>query len=233
MQVLYETTYLAPGQFQSADAIALNGSQLVDKAEFFRAATKTFFPRGNVSVDFQFTVHYSFATTVAAEVFLLTLSGQVPMTSADNGVLQCLCGAENPATSQICYMSGAVLKSFTITKVVGTSIDVRYSFEGPGFTTTTPSSGLPTFPNSNEITPVMRRGRVAISPGATTVAVTYSSQLPGNPGADPDCWVSGPTGSPMFEAWTLTDTSTTSGFTAALGVACPGSGYYLNYVTYL
>ena len=101
MQILYETTYLAPGQIQSADKIELDGEQIIDEADFFRAATKTFFPRGNLGIEFSFTVHYVFPTSVAAEVFVLTLPGMVPMTNADNGVLQCLCGAETPATSQI------------------------------------------------------------------------------------------------------------------------------------
>ena len=233
MQVLFETTYLAPGQIQSPDDIALNGEQIVDEAEFFRAATMTFFPRGNVRVEFDFTVHYSFASTVLAEVFVLTLPSQVPMTNADNGVLQCVCGYENPATSQIVYMSGAVLKSARVVKQVGTSVDVRYSFVGPGFTSQTPGSGLPTYPNANEITQVFRRGKVAITNGATTVAVTFSSQLPGLPGADPDCWVSGPTGAEMFDAFTLTDTVTTLGFTAQLSEAAPSGQYYLNYVVYM
>lgn len=233
MQVLYETTYLAPGQFQSAADIALNGEQIVDEAEFFRAATMTFFPRGNVRVEFDFTVHYIFATAVACEVFLLTLPSQVPMTNADNGVLQCLCGAETPSTSQIVYMPGAVLRSARVVKQTGVSLDVRYSFVGPGFTSSVPSTGLPTFPNSNEITQVFRRGKVAITNGATTVAVVFSSQLPGLPGADPYCWVSGPTGAEMFSCETLSDTVTTLGFTAQLGEAAPSGNYFLNYAVFM
>ena len=183
-------------------------------------------------VEFDFTVWYVYATTVAAEVALLTFPGAVPMTNADNGVLQCNCGAENPATSVICYMSGAVLRKIGL-KQVGVSIGVRYSFVGPGFTTNAPVTGLPTFPNPNEITQVFRRGKIAITPGATTVAVTFSSALPGSPGCDPECYVTAPTGSSGFDAWALTDTVTTAGFTAQLAAACPGSGYFLNYVVFM
>lgn len=228
MQILFQTSYLASGQIQSADQITLDGEQLVDEAEFFRAVTKTFFPRGNLSIDFAFTVHYSFTTAVAAEVFLLTLPGQLPMTNTDNGVLQCLCGAETPATSQIVYMAGAVLRRVQF-KQIGTSIDVRYFFLGPGFTSSVPSQGLPTFPNANEVTPVFRRGQIQIPNGNTSVAVVYSSQLPGLPGADPECWVTGPTGSFIIEAMCLHDTSTTLGFTAQLGAAAPNGSYWLNY----
>lgn len=232
MQILFETTYLAPGQAQSASGIALNGRQIVDEAAFFRAATKTFYPRGNLSVKFEFTVWYVYATSVLAEVALLTLPGQLPMTNADNGVLQCLCGAETPATSQICYMAGAVLEDVSLQQI-GVSIGVRYSFVGPGFSTSTPQTGLPTFPNPNEITQVFRRAKIAITPGATTVAAVFSSALPGLPGVDPECYVSAPTGSSVFEAWALTDTVTTLGFTAQLAAACPGSGYFLNYVVFM
>lgn len=232
MQILFETTYLAPGQIQSADRIELDGEQIVDDASFFRAATKTFFPRGNLSIDFSFTVHYIYPTPVAAEVGVLTLPGMLPMTNADNGVLQCLCGAETPATSQIIYMSGAVLKKVAI-RQIGVSVDVRYTFVGPGFTSSVPGSGLPTFPNPNEITQVFRRGKVAITMGATSVAVVFSSQLPGLPGADPYCWISGPTGASEFECWTLSDTVTTLGFTATLGAAAPDGNHFLNYAVFM
>jgi hypothetical protein len=233
MLILFETTYLATGQIQSPDDISLNGEQIVDEAEFFRAAAMTFFPRGNVKVEFDFTVHYSFASTVLAEVFLLTLPSQVPMTNADNGVLQCVCGEATPATSQTVYMSGAVLRSARVVRQVGTSIDVRYSFVGPGFTSSVPGSGLPTYPNPNEIVQVYRRGKIAIPNGATSVAVVFSSQLPGLPGADPYCWISGPSGSAFFECWTDTDTVTTLGFTAALGAAAPNGNYFLNYAVFM
>jgi hypothetical protein len=232
MQILYETTYLAPGQAQSAADIVLNGSQIVDEADFFRAATKTYFPRGNLGIEFAFSVWYVFPTSVAAEIFLLTIPGMLPMTNTDNGVLQCNCGAETPATSQIAYMAGAVLKDVQI-KQVGVSVMIRYSFVGPGFSSSVPQSGLPTFPNPNEINQVFRRGKIAITLGATTVAVVFSSQLPGLPGADPYCWVSGPTGAEMFTCETLTDTVTTLGFTAALGEAAPAGGYYLNYAVFM
>ena len=233
MQILFETTYLAPGQAQSADQIALDGEQIVDEADFFRAATRTFFPRGNISVSFEFTVHYVFNTLGAAEVFLLTLPGQVPMTSADNGVLQCICAPEIPSQTATCYMSGAVLRKCSIVKAVGVSISVRYSFVGPGFTSSVPGTGLPTYPNPNEITQVFRRGKIALLPGATSQAVTYTSALPGAPGADPYCWISGPTGGAMFDCWTADDTVTTAGFTAQFAAAVPGSGYYLNYAVFM
>jgi hypothetical protein len=233
MQVLLDTAYLAPGQAQSAADIVLNGQQVVDEAEFFRAASVTFYPRGNQRTTFEFSVNYVYATAVLAEVALLTFPSQVPMTALATGMLQCLCGAETPATSQICYMPGSVLERIAVTQI-GVSLKVRYFIVGPGFTTSTPGQGLPTFPNPNEIVQVFRRGKILITPGATTVAVVFSSALPGTPGCDPECYVSATTGLAGFEAWALTDTVTTAGFTAQLAAACPVSGtYYLNYVVFM
>src|ERR1700685_1452532 len=124
MQVLLDTAYLAPGQAQSASDIVLNGQQVVDEAEFFRAATVTFYPRGNQRTTFEVSVSYVYSTAVLAEVSLLTFPSQVPMNSGATGMLQCLCGAETPATSQICYMPGSVLERISA-KQIGVSITVR------------------------------------------------------------------------------------------------------------
>ena len=233
MIVLFETTYLASGWAQSVDDIALDGEQVVDEAEFFRAAVATFFPRGNVRTALEFTVHYIFGTQVAAEVFVVTLPSQLPMTNADNGALQCICGGLNPATQQICYMSPAVLKSVRVLKQTGLSVDVRYSLVGGYFTTSVPGSGLPTYPNPNELSIVFRRGQVNISNGAATVAVTYSSALPGMPGADPDVWISAPSGSVMMDCWCQHDTVSTLGFTAILADSVPNGNYWLNYSVFM
>lgn len=232
MQIVFETAWLAPGQYQSVDGFRLNGEQIIDEASFFRAANKTFFPRGNSGIEVSFVVHWSFPTTLAAEVFALTHYGTLPNTNADNGPLQCICGAENPATAQTVYMANAVLRSARLLKYVGTSVDFEYTVQGAAFQTGAPSN-VPAYPNQNEIVPVFRRGKVAITNGATSVAVTFSSPLPGTPGADPYCWVSGPTGAPEFECWTLTDTVTTLGFTATLGAAAPSGSYFLNYACFM
>jgi hypothetical protein len=228
MQILFETTYLAPGQAQSAADITLNGEQVVDEAEFFRAASITLFPRGNQRTDFDFSVSYVYPTSVSAEMALLLFPSNVPMTSADNGVLQCLCGAETPATSQICYMSGAVLRKISV-RQVGVSLIVRYSFTGPGFTSQVPSQGLPTFPNANEINQVLRRGNPSISLGATSMAVAFSSQMPGIPGSIVVS-VSGPTGSGIMFAQLDSDSITTNGFNVAFNVAAPDANHVLNYI---
>ena len=232
MQILFETAWLAPGQFQAASQLRLNGEQLVDEAEFFRAAQKTFFPRGNVSVEFSFVVHWSFPSIVAAEVFFLTFLNQLPMTNADAGPLQCVCGADTPATAQTVYMQNCVLEKVRMVEIVGTSIDVEYTIVGSGFSSSVPSN-VPSYPNQNEVVQVFRRGQIALTPGATSQAVTFSSSLPGMPGADPYCWISGPTGSTMFDCWCMHDSVTTAGFTAGFGAAVPGSGYYLNFAVFM
>lgn len=233
MIVLFNTTYLAPGQYQAADKVRLNGEQIVDEADFFRAATKAYFPRGNVGIEFSFVTHWSFPTLVAAEVFALTHIGQLPMTNTDSDLLQCTCGEVTPATQQVVYGANAVLKSARILEYKGTSVDVEYTLLVPAFSSSVPPGGVPAYPNPNELVQVFRRGKIAIPNGATTVVVAYSSALPGLPGADPYCWVSGPTGSPIFGSETLTDTVTTSGFTAQLSTPAPSGAYFLNYAVFM
>lgn len=232
MIIIFETTYLAPGQIQAADQFILNAEQIVDEAEFFRAATRTFFPRGNDSTELSFVTHWSFPTVVAAEVFVLTHTKQLPMTNADQGVLQCICGSDTPATAQTCYMPFAVLKSAHILRYIGTSVDVEYSIVGPGFTTSVPAN-LPTPPNPNELNVVFRRDHISLTPGVTTQAATYSSPLPGSPGVFPQCTVSGPTGSPTILAQTLEDTVTTNGFTAKFSAPIPGANFFLDYIVFM
>lgn len=232
MQIVFETAWLAPGAYQSVDGFRLNGEQITDEALFFRAPNKTYFPRGNTSIDISFVVHWSFPTSVAAEVFALTHYGTLPNTNADSGPLQCICGAENPATSQTLYMANAVLRSVRLLKYVGTSVDFEYTVEGAAFQTGVPSN-IPSYPNQNEIVPVFRRGKISIAANATTVAVVYSSALPGLPGADPYCWISGPTGAILFGCETLTDTVTTLGFTAQLSAPAPSGVYFLNYAVFM
>lgn len=232
MIVLFETTYLASGWAQSADDIALDGEQVVDEAEFFRAATATFFPRGNIRTTFEFTVHYIFATQVLAEQFVLTLPTQVPMTNADNGALQCICGELNPATQVTCYLSPAVLRRARIVRQVGISVDVRYTVVGGTFTTQAPATGLPTYPNPNEVNPVYRRGQVAIGNGATSVAITFSAALPGLPGAVLAS-VMAPTGSDVIDCTIDSDTVSTAGMTVALAAATPNGNYILNYAVFM
>lgn len=231
MQIVFETAYLAPGQIQSADAVSVNGEQIVDEADFFRAAAANFFPRGNLKVEFRFITHWSFTTTVAAEVFVLTYANLLPMTNTDIGTVQCVCGAENPGTEQTCYMINAVLKGVSI-KYVGTSVDVEYTILGPGFTTNVPPN-LPIAPTPNVPQQVCVRGKQLLTNGQVSpVAVSFGVTLPGPPGADPDCWISGPTGSETFGCRTDSDSVTTSGFNVDLDIAVPGNGYYLNWVVF-
>jgi hypothetical protein len=115
---------------------------------------------------------------------------------------------------------------------VGTSVDVEYTLLGSGFTTSVPSN-VPGYPNPNEKYQVFRRGKIAISLNQQTVAVSYGSPLPGMPGADPSCWISGPTGAIPFSCETLSDTVTVNGFTAQLSAPAPSGNYFLNYAVFM
>ena len=90
---------------------------------------------------------------------------------------------------------------------IGVSVDVGIHSEGPAHHVGA-ASGLPTFPNPNEVTTVFRPWKDRhTQTGPTSVAVVYTSQLPGLPGADPYCWISRPTGAIEINCWTMTDTA--------------------------
>ncbi len=224
MTILFETTWLAPGGVQAADAVRVNGQQLVDDAAFFQAANLAFYPRGNASVTLQFVTHWNFNTAKAAEVFLLTLSNQVPMTQNDSGVVQCTCGTNDD--TQIVYMNAAVLESVRVLRYVGTSVDVEYSIRGPYFQTDIPPD-VPSYPDPDELVLVYRRATVAIAAAATSVAVVFSSPFSTVPIVVVS--MNGVSGSVGIFGRILSDTVTVNGFTVEFSAETPDNSYTLTY----
>jgi hypothetical protein len=224
VNVLFETTWLAPGGTQAASRVRLNGRQLVDEADFFRAVTAAFYPRGNLGVVFSFQTQWQFNTTKDGEVFALTHISNLPMGPDDTGVVQCVCGY--PPSTQTVYLNNAVLESANIVQYDGESVTVEYTLRGPSFQTDIPPD-IPSYPDPDELTLVYRRSSVAIASAATSVAVTFSSPFTTNPVVV--AVVTGVTGSVAIFCRVLSDTVTTSGFTAELSVATPDNTYTLNY----
>lgn len=225
MIVLFETTWLAPGQAQSACNVRVNGRQIVDDAAFFRAATQTYFPRGNLQLEFSFETNWIFNTTALSEAFVMQHLSQLPMTNQDNGVLQVTCGEET--TPSTIYSSSAVLASAEIVEYIGLSVKVRYTLLCQPFTSSVPAN-IPAYPNPNELVLVYRRGSILIPALSTTLAILFSSPFNTTPGSVL-VGVSGPTGSSVFDAWAEQDTINVNGFTAVFNVAAPDSLHYLNY----
>ncbi len=224
MNIVFETTWLAPGGFQAASDVRVNGQQVVDDASFFQAASISFYPRGNVGVTLSFTTKWQFNTPQAAEVFALMLPTMVPMGPSDSGVLQCFCGL--PPNQQTVYMAGAVLESVRVVKQIGVSVEVAYTVKGPGFQTDVPPN-VPGYPDPGELTLVYRRATVPIPAGAASIAVAFSSPFNTAPVIVP-C-VCGVSGSPAIFGRLLSNTVTINGFTVEFSDLTPDDTYTLTY----
>lgn len=225
MNIVFETTWLAPGGAMAASDVRVNGAQLIDDAAFFRASTMAFYPRGDRSVTLTFTTKWIFNTTTAAEVFALMLPTMSPLTVNDLGVLQCICGSD--PNTQTVYMDNAVLESVSVVRQIGLSLEVAYVVKGPGFQTAVPPD-VPGYPNPNEVAPVLRRDSVAIAAAATSVVVTFSSPFQTTPIVVATC--TGVSGSVGIFARVLSDSVSTTGFTAELSYTTPDTSYKLNYI---
>jgi hypothetical protein len=224
MRIVFETTWLAPGGVQAADGVRVNGQQIVDDADFFRAAASAFYPRGNLAVSLQFVTHWTFNTAKLAEVFALTHIALLPMGPGDLGVVQITCG--NAPDTQLVYMNNAVLESARIVSVRGSSVDVEYVIRGPFFQTDVPPD-VPGYPDPGELTLVYRRGTVALTNGATSQAIVFSTPVSTTPVVV--CNVNGVSGSAAIFGRILSDTVSTTGFTVEFSAAIPDGTYTLTY----
>ncbi len=225
MNCVLNTSWLAPGGTAAASDVRLNGSQIVDDASFFQAASMAFYSRGNLGVNFSFTTKWLFNTPLNAEVFVLMLPSLVPLGNDSAAVLQCICGSE--PNTQTVYMENAVLESVEVIEQRGLSVTVRYNIKGPGFQTDVPPD-VPGYPDPDETAPVLRRASVSIANGATSVVVTFSSPFQTPPIVVPVC--AGLAGSVGIFCRLVSDSVTTDGFTAELSAATTDGTYTLDYI---
>jgi hypothetical protein len=217
MNVTFETAVLAPGGAQGASNVRLNGRQIVDDGQFFRAAMLTYFPRGNVDVSFSFTTHWIFASLALAETFVMTHVTYLPMTNQDNGVLQVVCGAETLSPVTI-YSPSAVLESAEITDYIGLSVDVRYTLRCQPFASTVPPN-VPAYPSGNQLSYVLQRGLASIGAGATQLAISFSTPFASPPIVT--AVMAQQAGSAAIFCRVLQNTVTVNGFTVEFSGALP------------
>jgi hypothetical protein len=225
MKVLFETTWLAPGDYQSAAQVRVNGKQIVDEAFFFRAASATPIPRGNLTVEFSFVTHWNFDTTTLAENFVMTHSSFLPMTNADNGPLQVMCGAESSPLTV--YSQTAVLESAEVVSYIGRSVDVRYTLRCSPFTTSIPPN-IPNYQFPDVVSYVLQRGVASIGAGATQLAISFTSPFGSKPIVV--ATMSQMTGSRGIDMRILQDTITVSGFTVEFSAPLPDSSSQVNWM---
>lgn len=192
--------------------LALNGRQLVDEVEFFHAATIAVFARGVRSQEVSFAVHRFFATEAAALRFLATHHNDLP----DQADLICTLGEQTVA------LPNAALQGVQREEWSGCYVRIRYTFVGSAW-----ASDVSPLPEPDP--DMTRSGLVSIAEGATTVAVEFSSALPGVPVVD-GAVVQMPTaGGDVIFAAPIEDTITAEGFTYALSGPTPAAGYKVRY----
>lgn len=227
MNVIFETSYLAPGQAQAAKNVRFNARQVIDEAQFFRAATATYYPRGNVECSFEFVTQWIFTTAAQAEQFVLSSGSAYPMTNADNGVLQVVIGAET-ATPQTIYSPSAVLEEVEVLDYIGRSVDVRYKLRCQPFTVTAPPF-VPSLPPSDTSMYTILRGVNSIGSGATTLAISFGSVFSTLP-VGLTATMSQQSGSQAIFCRILDNTITTSGFTVEFSAPLPDSSSKVRWV---
>jgi hypothetical protein len=212
MKVIYASTWLAPGGIYGTNGAQWNGQQVNDEADFFRAAAVSFFPRGNRSTTFGFSVLVSFDTEGEAMKFAATQMNSLPEQAdlqvvSDDGIYAVI-------------LTDAVLVGFMPGRVVGCSVIASYSFAGGVFAVQAEPPVPPTYN--------VQTGKIALNAADESRVVTFPLQFSGTP-TSVECWIvpATPSSIKFIQAAVLSDTITNAGFTAVFGYPIPEAGYFL------
>ncbi len=110
--------------WSDAHDVRFNGQQVVQEAQFLRAAAVAPVGRGNATNELQFSVTQQHASVAAAAAFALTAFGTLPVT----GTATVICGAlgEQPVTCTF----AAVLAGMPACSFRGTRTDVTFVLRG-------------------------------------------------------------------------------------------------------
>ena len=219
MRISYASILLAHGNpafgLVGPSGLSQNGRQIVDEADFFRAATATFYGRGVRSVALGFAVLRTFDSAAEAEAFALLHHNDLE----DEGELRVTCDGGGVDGQTVTL--AAVLEGVDVESITGASVRLRYSFRGSAW-----ESDETAVPDPDP--DMIRRANVAIDAAATSVAVTFATPMTGTPFVQ--CTVLKPSsGGDVIFATVREDTINATGFTADLSGPTPGSGYKLSY----
>jgi hypothetical protein len=195
--------------------VVLNGVQVVDPAEIFRAATTTYYGRGNRSVALSFAVLRFFATEAAAARFIATHHNDLE----DEGDL--LLTQDDETLS----LPGAVLEAVGFDGWAGCGVRVTYTLRGSAF-----EAGASPLPEPDPS--MTRHGLADVDADATTVDVVFSSPLPGVPFVPGAVLMMPTAGGDVIFASPIEDTITAAGLTFSLSGPPSGAGYKLPYQAY-
>ena len=212
MKVQYGTTWLASGGMEGARDFKIDGFQVNEVADIFRASNAVQFPRYTRSANVTFSVTKLFNSESDLLAFLST----------------CLAGLASSAVLSIfdetgvsaAYMAGALVESVRPQAAVGVSLVVDYAFTGGLFT-----SQQVTVPNESDL---VKRDSLALTAGDTSKAVTFTVAFGQPPGAV-TVSIAQPAGGYVICSTVDKSTVSAAGFTADCGAAIPAAGYYLNW----
>lgn len=215
MKIRIGSTWLAPGGFEATQQLRVNGQQIIQEVEFFRAVAKQFYARGNRENSVSWSVTRSFGSQREADAFLFTHFNNLP----NSGDVFIYCGSETD--QQIITLPSAVLQAVADASEIGTSVQVSYSIRGGLFRTDITPGPDPDMSN-------IRRAEVALNDGDTGKAVVFSSPMPGVPVVTAN--VSAPDGGDALFATLQQSTISSSGFTVNFQGPIAGAGYFLSYI---
>lgn len=215
MKSRFGNVWLAPGSVERVAGLSLNGTQLNDEAQFYRAASTTLYARGGRAHAIGFGATRGFNSVLEAERFVHEHFSTLP----EQADLVFFIGAGD---EQIVTYPDAVIDAVGVS-YIGTSVRLQYSlrasaplFDEPPPTVTEPDADM------------IKRGTTAIANGATSVAVTFSVPFAGTPVVTVS--MQSPNGGDAIWAWVRDGTVSTTGFTADLSGAVPSGDYKLAWI---
>jgi len=216
VEFTWESIKLADNTDYPAFGVTLNGAQIVQEAQFIRAATAALYGRGNRKVQVSFNATKTFTTVREAQEFVLNHYNLL----SDEGTLTIRIGAGDESPYDV-YLADAVLAGISFPEYIGCMVTVQYQFAAPAI------SGIDYTPPAEGTEVDIRRGTVVIGSGAETITVTGLG-LPSVP-AQVLLSVRKPAAGGMNITAHLVGDPTTDGFTAHLSGITPGTGYKLDY----
>jgi hypothetical protein len=218
MKVRYANIVLSDGLIEGPSGFSHNGQQINDRFDLVRAAAAVFVPRGNRSATVSFSVMRQKGSLRASERLVLSHFSDLP----EQGDLYLWVGTD--ADGEWVKFAGAVIDNVS-TFYRGVSPGFQYSF----------SVGAPQFDESPpDVTPPdddMKRGTEAIANAAEEVEVTFAAPFSGTPIVVATVQV--PDGGDYLTCQILDSTVSSTGFTARLNGATPGTGYKLSWMAIL
>lgn len=219
MRILHAGTELAGWGLNGPRNVRINGSAVYEAADIILAPTKKIFARGNEISTLSFEVTHAFAALKDAQVWGLTHFRLL----AKLGVCEIQCGTASSYESV--FAAGAFLAAMPMAEFRGVAIPVQYSIVAAEFIAAYPVD----WPGDNGGTEaVTLRGTAAISSGAESVAVIYTTPFATPPVIT--CNVVKPSGGGNLVATIRDDLSGVNGFTVELSGPTADADHKLNWI---